>query len=687
MTSRNKSRLLIAAGLLAWSAAPEAASAQRQGAGGRTVYEADYFRAFSPANAMEIVARVPGFTLDPGVQDVRGFGQAAGNVVIDGARPSSKADTLDTILARIPASRVARIEVGPGDLFGADFAGKTQVLNLVLTAGGGLAGTLQAALQRDFSGRVAPQGSVSVLARRGRSSFNLSAGYTDSHTPERGPDTLTSLPDGALIESRAKYNDIDDRSGYLAGSWELAGGAHRGAHLNFRLARDRFVLGQANRVVPALGPVRDDRLTEDYRRRDLEVGGDVSVPLLGGGLKAVGLATRRHRLNRDASFNRVQDLVIGGFAQDLQDDRGETLLRLVWSRSPLAGWSVEAGAEGVLNRLDSRVDLFGLSAGGARSRIDLPIGHAIVTERRGEAFVNAGRPLSRRLRLDLGLTYELSRLTVIGDARAQRTLGFPKPKAVLDWKPKGRWHGQLSVARTVAQLAFEDFISGAELTNDRVNGGNADLVPQRAWEALAELDHPILGDGLVKVELGADRISLLQDRVPTAQGFDAPGNLGSGRQAFGRFTFDAPLARVGVKGGRLTVNGMIQSLSVEDPYTQLRRPFSGVSPWSFDASFRQDRGRIAWGLTYFGNPHVTFYRLDEVDRSDGLEPYLTAFVEYRPDRRTTVTLGANNLADVPGVRDRTFFFPSRSNPTPSEIEHRLRNQHVSFFAQLKKSFG
>ena len=73
-----------------------AAAAQTAGPGGRTVYDAAFFRAFSPGSALDIVQRTPGFTLDIGSQDVRGFSQAAGNVVINGARPSAKNATLDT---------------------------------------------------------------------------------------------------------------------------------------------------------------------------------------------------------------------------------------------------------------------------------------------------------------------------------------------------------------------------------------------------------------------------------------------------------------------------------------------------------------------------------------------------------------------------------------------------------------
>jgi hypothetical protein len=675
---------LAAAGL---ALGAQGAVAQSDGPGGRTVYEAAYFSQFSPANALEIVRRVPGFTLDLGSQEVRGFGQAAGNVVVNGSRPSSKSDTIETILARIPASRVARVEIGPGDLFGAEFSGKPQVLNLILTSAGGLAGTLNATVRRNFAGDISPEGNVSALYRRGRSNFNVSAGINNNRFPEEGTDTLVALPGGSETEFRRKFNDIGDREIYLSGSWEHNAGDNRTAHLNFRIARGRFRLDQENDVFPAIGPVRDDRLSQHYRRRDFEIGGDVTRPLLGGGLKLIGLATRRSRLNEDVSLNRVGGTVIGGFAQDSDSQRDETVARLVWNRANLLGWSVETGVEGALNSLESDVNFFAVDAGGARTRIDLPVDQATVTEWRGEAFVNAGRALSPALRLDLGLTYEASRLTVEGDATAERTLRFLKPKAVLDWKPAGGWHAQLSLARTVAPLTFDDFISSAELANDRVDAGNADLVPQRAWEARLTVEKPILGDGLAKVELGYNRISLLQDRVPTPEGFDAPGNIGTGRQAFVRGTLDAPLARIGIKGGRLTLNGMIQEMSVEDPYTHEKRRFSGVSSWSLEASFRQDLGKYAWGVSYFGSPSITFFRRDELDSPNGLEPYVTAFAEYRPSRETTITVGADNLFEVKGTRGRLFFFPDRSNRQPALSELRERNSHVTLYLRLKQSFG
>ncbi len=676
---------LVAAALLLGGTGAQAA--QAPGADGRTVYEASYFAQFAPSNALQIVQRVPGFTLEVGDQDVRGFGQAAGNVVINGQRPSSKSDTLETILARIPASRVARVEIGAGDLFGSEFAGKPQVVNVVTTAAGGLAGTINGTLRRTYTGRVEPDVTVSGLLRRGRSSFNASAGYQALPTTEAGFDRITALPSGRLIEYREKVNRIADRTAFVSGAWEHNAGDNRTAHLNFRVSQNWFTLGQTNDVFPVGGTIRDDRLTQDYDRRDYELGGDVTRPLWGGGIKLIGLATRRERRDVDTSLNRVKGAVIGGFIQDIDNLRDERVLRLVWNRSNLGGWSVETGVEGVLNRLDSDVNFYRLAAGGGQTRIDLPVDQAVVEEYRGEAFVNAGKPLSKTLRLDMGLTYEVSRLTVSGDAEAERVLKFLKPKASLDYRDPSGWRAQLAVSRTVAQLNFDDFISTAELTNDRVNGGNADLVPQRAWELLATLEQPILGDGVVKVQAGYNRISLVQDRIPTPEGFDAPGNLGNGRSLILKSTIDAPLGRLGIKGGRLTVNSSLIDTSVEDPYTFRKRQFSGFNEFAADASFRQDLGKWAYGATFFYNRPTFFFRQDEIDRPWGTQPYVTAFVEYRPSAKTTITLSLDNATDAPASRERTFFSPDRRNPFPDEFELRHRNKHVIPAIGVKHSFG
>ena len=667
---------------------PQPAGQSGEIVNGRRVFDRAFFQRYAPANALEIVRRVPAFALEQVDETLRGFGQAAGNVVINGQRPSTKSDTIETVLQRIPANRVLRIEVGAGDLFGADFAGKPQVVNLVLTTGGGLAGTVEGSLARDFLGRLYPSGSASALIRSGPSTFNVAVAATNNGTTEEGYDILEDLPSGERREFRDKVNRIRIPGAALSGSWTYDGGANRTAHVNGRIAQDHVRLDQTNTVTPRTGPVRDDTLKQDYQTDSWELGGDVTRPLLGGGFKLVGLATRRQRFNYDNNFLIVNGRTIGGFEQTLDDRREETVLRTVWSRANWGGWNLEMGGEGVLNKLVSDVDLFSFDAQGLRSPIDLPVDQATVEEKRVEAFVNAGRPLAPGLRVDGGVTLETSQLTVTGDAEARRVLTFLKPQATLDWRPVGsRLRVQFSVKRTVAQLQFEDFISSAELSTERVNGGNPELRPQRAWETLATVERTILGDGLIRMELGYNRISQVQDRVPTPDGFDAPGNLGSGTAYILRHRFDAPLGGLGIKGGRLTLYSSLVSTSVRDPYTGEKRRFSGNSDYYAEATFRQDLGRFAWGVTAEGGTRSTFYRLNEEDSNYQQIPYLEVFAEYRPDPLTVLTFTVENAAERGGGRERYFYVPDRRTPEPSSREMRFRNRHLVPSISLKRTFG
>ncbi|WP_375286814.1 hypothetical protein [Sphingomonas sp.] len=651
---------------------------------GRRTYDAEYFKQFAPNTALQIVERVPGFSIEQVDETVRGFGQSAGNVVINGQRPSSKSDTVETILARIPASRVLRVEVGTGDLFAAEYTGKSQVLNLVLTTDAGTSTTLEGSVLRDFTGKLFPEGSISALVRRGPSTFNAALTIDNESTSEEGFDRVTTLPGRVETEYRDKFNRIADPNAALSAAWEYNGGTNRTAHLNLRAFRDRFALTQTNHVTRPDAPPRDDYLTQRYDTDQVELGGDVTRPLAGGGLKLIGLATRRFRDNRDVSLIGTAG---EGFTQRLEDTLEETLARLVWNRGGWNGWNVEAGVEGVINRLDSRNQLFDLIPGRGAVQIDLPVDQAVVKEIRGEAFLNAGRALSPNLRLDGSLTFEMSRITVTGDAEAERTLKFLKPKLVVDWRPGADWHAQLSLQRTVAQLQFEDFIGSAELASDRVNSGTANLLPQRAWEALATIERPILGQGLARVELGYTLTQKVQDRVPTPEGFDAPGNLGTGRTLIARGRVEAPLSRVGFKGGRLILYGSYVGTSVEDPYTRRDRPFSGNSAFLGEATLRQDLTHFAWGFTVEGSTPSTFYRLNETDRNFGGFPYLTAFVEWRPAPATTVTFTLENIASTAGTRERLFYQPDRRTPEPYLREYRWRTRHLLPSITFKKTFG
>ncbi len=696
--------LFAATSVLAQSPAPAATQLATEAQAGRTTtYDAAYFTQFAPRTALDIAKRVPGFVLDlgatqtnQGTVDVRGFAGTAGNVVINGARPSTKAETLDVTLARIPAQRVVRVELGPGDLFGSDYSGKSQVLNVILSEKSGIDANITAGVRRLYTGYLNTDFSGSVVKTRGPSTINLSAGTGRNTQIQDGPDTVTDVVAGAIVERRFKRNSYYNRDPYLSASWALERASDKAIRINIRWQPSTFDLTQDNHVTPVAGPQHDDNLFQHYRQPVLELGGDVTRPLAGGALKLVGLATRRKRNNLDSYVARDGLLsnggkVVGGFEQTQKARRNETISRVSWTRANLAGFSVELGAEGALNTLESNLDFFVIDGSGAKVPIDLPIANATVKETRGETYFSVGRNLSSALRVDGGVNYEFSRLKVRGDATADRALKFLKPNLSVDWKPGGGWHTRLSVRRTVAQLDFYDFISAADLSRFSVSGGNANLQPQRSWEFRLTAEHPLLGTGLIKLDLGHDEISMLQDRIlifdEHGVGFDAPGNLGKGRRSFAELNVDAPLAGIW-KGLRAKFDGTIQRTRVDDPVSGRPRQFSGYFPdWQWTLDVRRDSGPVSYGFTLSDNQRTTLFRTDAFEGSYTRGPYATAFVEYRLSPSTAITFDVDNVLNTQAVLDRLLFTPNRAQPDAIIHELRNRNNHPAFGITLKRSFG
>ncbi len=295
--------------------------------------------------------------------------------------------------------------------------------------------------------------------------------------------------------------------------------------------------------------------------------------------------------------------------------------------------------------------------------------------------MNVGKTLSPSLRVDGGVNYEFSNLKVSGDATAQRTLKFLKPNLTLDWKPGGGWHSIFSVRRTVAQLNFYDFISFGELSINRVTGSNADLQPQRAWEFRATVEHPVLGDGLFKLDVGHDRISKLQDHIlifdNAGKAFDALGNLGSATRTFcdadARCPARHPCGRASARSSTRPSSVRVSTIrSAATPAS-----FSGFFPdWQWEIDVRRDAGRLSYGFDLSDRQGITFYRTDEFDTNLNKGAYLTAFVEYRPSAKTAITFSADNLLSTHAARDRLLFFPNRAQ-TESLVRGISRSQPPS----------
>ena len=98
------------------------------------------FAQYNPQTALDMVNRIPGFSIQGDDDGSRGFGQASGNVLINGQRVSGKSNGAEATLGRISATRVVRIEVVDGTML--DIPGLSgQVVNVTTDGEGGMSGT------------------------------------------------------------------------------------------------------------------------------------------------------------------------------------------------------------------------------------------------------------------------------------------------------------------------------------------------------------------------------------------------------------------------------------------------------------------------------------------------------------------------------------------------------------------
>ncbi|MBV9541211.1 MAG: TonB-dependent receptor plug domain-containing protein, partial [Alphaproteobacteria bacterium] len=140
------------------------------GTAGVLVYDQSYFADAHLNTAMDMIRRLPGFSFDGG-NNARGFAGTAGNVLVNGQRPTSKTDSLDNILSRISASEVDRIEIIRGGAPGIDMQGQPVVANIIRKAEQSTHVVADFQDNLFFNGKNVPSFSVEFSTRDGNTTY------------------------------------------------------------------------------------------------------------------------------------------------------------------------------------------------------------------------------------------------------------------------------------------------------------------------------------------------------------------------------------------------------------------------------------------------------------------------------------------------------------------------------------
>lgn len=662
-------------GAAAAIAAP-AVCAQEAGEATAVAYEAAYFAPFAPRTALDMVQRVPGFALDEG-EDRRGFAGAQSNVLINGEPPAAK-QGIETILARIPASDVERIEVVRG---GVSAAGAQAVrVNIVRRASTG-EGVWEASVASARGARLSPGGEAAWTGARGDMSYGLSAAYESDFAPWRGARRDVD-PSGALVERRSERVDGDEREARLGAEAEfpLLGGD---VDLNLQVTHWAYDEDEAASLFDA-ADAPDGAVSNTVREAEdsFEFGAALGHRLGAWRTNVGGVVNRRWY---DAEESGADFDASGGFeegaSQTQRLDSGETILRGSAERELTDGWRVQLAMEGALNTLEQRLALTE-DDGSGPTPVILPSANVHVEEARAEASVMATSALAPRWTLEAGVAVETSRLTQSGDATQETDLTYWKPSLQIARTMGARDQIRLRLYRDVGQLDFEDFVSAGDIASSVINAGNPNLRPEASWRLELSGDWRFAEKGAFSLTLYRWEIEDALDIVPIGppgDQLDAVGNIGDASAYGARVSLAAPLPW----GAEVRVNGFLQQSRARDPLTRARRTISEFEESALTVALRQDLSAFAWGVDYEMEREAPGYRLDRIERERDNDE-LSVWIE------TTVSgvklrAWAGNLLDTGEMRARTHFDPDRLGAADG-ADTRTRRYGAVFGVALSGAF-
>ncbi|ABC62317.1 TonB-dependent receptor plug domain-containing protein [Erythrobacter litoralis] len=634
--------------------APAAADAQGQ------VFEPAYFEQFAPRNALDMVSRIPGFTIDDGNRGQRGLGQANQNVIVNGERFSSKSDSLRDQLQRIPAADVVRIEILDGTTL--DIPGLSgQVANIV-TSSTGTSGqfTWRSGFRAYNTEAQLYGGEVSLTGSSGALDYTVALSNDNNRFGADGP-TLITDADGALIEEQfSKFSGKFDNP-KLATNFTYDFGGETVANLNLSYREDYFSALEPETGTDPTGLVR----TRDARRSEdgpeYEIGGDIEFPFGPGKLKLIGL----ERFERDNFTSSVVDAFSDGrqstgFRFDQVNEAGERIGRFeygwnMWS----ADWQLSG--EAAFNRLDRASRLFELDAGGNFVELAFPAGTGGVTEDRYEGILSFSRQLTSKLSMQASGGMEYSKIEQTGSAANSRSFQRPKGSVSLAWKPENDFDMTLEVRRSVGQLSFGDFLASVSLNNDNINGGNNELQPDQSWNVELEVNKGLGAWGSAKLQLRQAWFEDFVDFFPLPLGGEARGNIGNAKRFHAELNTTLKGEPIGFDGARLEIRAIKRWMDITDPFTGENRPFSFDLNALLDVDFRHDipNSDWAWGSGIFTADNAPYSRRREVGRDYEGPTFMNVFVEHKDVFGLTVNASYGNVLGARNKFERTVFAGDR----------------------------
>ncbi|MGH6870570.1 MAG: TonB-dependent receptor plug domain-containing protein [Rhizomicrobium sp.] len=672
-----KFRICLAAAACLGLAAPGAALAQDQAGPQAAVlsYPPAFFADQRPNTAYDMIGRLPGFTFNDG-NTARGFAGTAGNVLIDGQRPTSKSDDLQSILQRIPASDVDHIDVIRGGAPGIDMHGQTVIANVVRKKTASTKIVVEADDNFFPDGQTVPYGSVQYTHHDGDSTYEGSLSRTANFDDSvgNGFHDITDATTGAVTHQHAHTSARGaGASATGAASVPLFGGQFKA---NFSLQDSPFFSTNSYTA-----PGNDQTIKDKSGTTSAEFGlhwvGDIG----GAELETLALQRLGHQSDANSSLAVGDDEIFKSHG-----NTGESIVRATVRYLPITTLTLEGGAEGAFNFLDGTSSFLDNGV-----NVPLPSANARVTEKRGEMFFQGTWKASDQWLFEAGARFEYSIIAETGDVDLTRHFFYPKPRAVVTWTPDEKTQIRFRYERVLGQLDFNNFVASSNLSASGVSAGNANLTPDQHTQYELSLERHFWDKGAAVLTLLHEDIKDVVDYVPVTNSsgtFDAPGNIGNGRNDQIDLELTLPLDKIGLENGLIKATNIFRFSSVPDPVTGKDRVISAERPQDIELTLTQDLPALnsSWGIFFFNAWNEHYYRLTQVRSRRVIPPYFQVWWDYKPTPDWSLHFEIDNpSAFVYDDRFHDYAGPRDTAPL-SEVEELSIKSQPRLYVQIRKTF-
>lgn len=660
---------LLAAAVFASPAFADSSSQTAVASSGAVIkFSPAYFAEYQVATAFDMVMHVPGFVFDGG-DSARGFSGTAGNVVIDGQRPTTKAD-LGNTLSNINAGQIDHLELITGGAPGIDMHGHRQIVNVIR--------------KKDAKPSISVMGIYRNLDGRAHAgvllfTFNDNRG---GRSTDVTADVFNFFDNGAQNARRV----TTDSSGASAMNIRQHAG---GAGLESQASHSEPLFGGKITFNGTYNPsiyrntsdyVQDgDTAHEHFMDKDMpsEIGGQYERKFSHGLDLNLNLLRRYER-------DHITDTYIDSTGESdylaLSRSRENILNgRLIWQKNDKLTFSV--GTESAFNRLD-RATLISLTTDTLNDTVR-------VEENRTESFVSGNWKATSKLNFEGELKVETSTISVPGADRSDSFVYYkPRFQAVyaLSNATKISW----KTLRQVDQLSFGGFAASVQLDTSHVTLGNSALVPQKDWLNTLIIEHTFWEKGAVSLAFEhydyqdtSDFIAVFDGATP----YTANGNIGKAQGDFVHLKLDTPLDRFKVPHGTFSLEWIYRNTRVKDPITGDERHISGVEPHIYSASFSQEfpMSRTSWGVDVSSAGKDRNYLANEIDDAF-FDPWTQVWFQYKTPSKVTFKVMLKNPLNLRFTQDRWVYTGLRGASQLDYRQHTTSKIPPVLEVRLKKDF-